>query len=357
MMLNLDEKIVGVKGELPETLRWVGGSDGYLELIDQRVLPDELVYIQCKTSEEVFLAIKELKVRGAPAIGVSAGYGMVIAARESKDPIEGVKRGAEYLSCARPTAVNLFWAIDRISRLADELKEVGLSREDFLKRLLEEAKEIHREDIEMCRSIGKFGAGLIGDGFGVLTHCNAGSLATSYYGTALSVMYHSYMEGKKFRVYVDETRPVLQGARLTYWELSCVGIDATLICDNMAGWAMKNGYVDVVVVGADRIARNGDTANKIGTYSLAVLANKHKIPFYIAAPVSTFDFNIESGKEIPIEQRSAEEVKSVRGNYITCRDANCWNPAFDVTPAELITGFITDKGIFKPTDISKLLDT
>jgi methylthioribose-1-phosphate isomerase len=332
---------------LPETLRWVGGADGTLELIDQRLLPGKLVYIPCNQTQEVFDAIRDLAVRGAPAIGVTAAYGAVIAARNGVDPLQSLVDGCDYLAKARPTAVNLFWALDRMKRFGQTLAERNPSREKFMLTLLAEAKAIHEEDIAMCRSIGKHGATLICDGDGVLTHCNAGSLATSFYGTALAVIYAAQEQGKKFRVYADETRPILQGARLTHWELAQAGVDVTLICDNMAGYAMKQGKITKIVVGADRIAANGDTANKIGTYSVAVLAKHHHIPFYIAAPISTFDFAIPDGSHIPIEERQGDEVRQFGSSRTSLPDAKVWNPAFDVTPAELIAGIITDRGIIE----------
>lgn len=339
---------------LPETLRWVGNSDGYLELIDQRLLPGQLIYIKCTKTQEVYDAIKTLAVRGAPAIGVTAAYGAVIAARESGDAFENLKTGCGQLAGSRPTAVNLFWALDRMKRIGQQLAGQTLSREQFLTELLAEAKKIHEEDVAMCRSIGRYGANLIKDGYGVLTHCNAGSLATSYFGTALAVIYAAREQGKKFSVFADETRPVLQGARLTHWELAQAGVDVTLICDNMAGYAMQRGKIQMVVVGADRIAANGDTANKIGTYSVAVLAKEHKIPFYIAAPISTFDFNIPDGSHIPIEERQPDEVRKFTSALASLPDAKVWNPAFDVTPAGLIAGIITDRGVIDRPDTQKI---
>jgi methylthioribose-1-phosphate isomerase len=339
---------------LPETLRWVGDSEGVLELIDQRELPGKLIYIPCTTTQEVFDAIKDLAVRGAPAIGVTAAYGAVIAARTGGDSPASLIDGCEYLATSRPTAVNLFWALDRMKKFGLAMAERKLPREAFLGELLAEARRIHEEDIAMCRSIGRFGAPLIGEGDGVLTHCNAGSLATSYFGTALAVIYEARSQGKAFQVYADETRPVLQGARLTHWELSQAGVDVTLICDNMAGYAMKQGKITKVITGADRIAANGDTANKIGTYSVAVLAKEHNIPFYVAAPISTFDFTLTSGKDIPIEERHADEVRGFGGSQTALADAKVWNPAFDVTPAELITAIITDRGVIERPTTEKI---
>ncbi len=340
---------------LPATLRWVGEIEGYLEIIDQRLLPNELTYIKCTDTQQVYNAIKELAVRGAPAIGVTAGYGAFISARNSNNPIEGIKAGCDILKTSRPTAVNLFWALNRMQQFAINLERENISRDVFLSQLLNEARAIHEEDIQMCYSIGKHGAHLIKDGYGVLTHCNAGSLATSYFGTALAVIYQAHIEGRKFTVFSDETRPVLQGARLTQWELSQAGVDVILICDDMAGYAMRCGKIDVVITGADRIAANGDTANKIGTYSIAVLAKKHNIPFYIAAPISTFDPEISDGSEIPIEQRNADEIRKIGTNLISKPDAQVWNPAFDVTPAELIDGIITEQGIIDRPDKNKIM--
>jgi methylthioribose-1-phosphate isomerase len=333
---------------LPETLRWVGGVDGHLDLVDQRLLPGKLQYLRCANVEQVYHAIKDLAVRGAPAIGVTAGYGALIAARRGATVAEclaKLREGSACLNGSRPTAVNLSWALGRMGQAGEKLAVGSQDREAFLLFLLDEAKKIDDEDRQMCRNIGKNGEKLIKDGFGVLTHCNAGSLATSYYGTALAVIYEAKATGRDFTVYVDETRPVLQGARLTYWELRQAGVDAILLCDNMAGYAMQLGKVNMVVTGADRIAANGDVANKIGTYSVAVLAAKHNLPFYVAAPLSTFDLSLDSGADIPIEERSPDEVRRIGKELITVADAAVWSPAFDVTPAELITAIITDRGV------------
>ncbi len=342
---------------LPETLRWAGGVDGRLELIDQRLLPGEVVYLACETVEQVYEAIATLAVRGAPAIGVSAGYGAVIAARRGNDLREAVAKleeGVAYLKRSRPTAVNLFWALDRMASKGRELAKTAGGREAFLDGLLAEAKGIDEEDRAMCRSIGRHGAAYIRDRSGVLTHCNAGSLATAFYGTALAVIFEAWAQGRRFSVLVDETRPVLQGSRLTYWELAQAGVDATLICDDMAGYAMQLGKVNVVITGADRIAANGDVANKIGTYSLAVLARQHGIPFYVAAPVSTFDLSLAGGRDIPIEERNADEVRRMGDRCITVSDAKVWNPAFDVTPAELVSAIITDRGVIEQPTAQKI---
>jgi len=341
---------------LPETLRWIGETDGYLELIDQRLLPGKLVYIKCANTRDVYDAIKNLAVRGAPAIGVTAAYGAFIAASTSQDALAGLIEGCRYLATSRPTAVNLFWALDRMKNAGEKIAKEKTVRGEFLAALLAEARAIHQEDIAMCRAIGNYGAELIPNDAGVLTHCNAGSLATSFFGTALAVVYAARERGQKFRVFADETRPVLQGARLTHWELAQAGVDVTLICDNMAGYAMKQGKINLVIVGADRIAANGDTANKIGTYSVAVLAQKHQIPFYVAAPISTFDFAIPDGSHIPIEERHADEVRQFASNYSALPDAKVWNPAFDVTPAELIAGIITDRGVIHHPNAQKIRD-
>ncbi len=317
-----------------------------------------MIYLPCRNTQEVFYAIKDLAVRGAPAIGVTAGYGAVIAARSGGESLdETVKAlidGCETLARSRPTAVNLFWALDRMKTFGLKAAESKPTREIFLSELLAEAKRIHEEDLAMCHAIGRHGAPLIKENMGVLTHCNAGSLATSFFGTALAVFYEAKNQGKHFKVYADETRPILQGARLTHWELATAGVDVTLICDNMAGYAMQLGKINAVVVGADRIAANGDTANKIGTYSVAVLAQKHQVPFYIAAPISTFDFSIACGKEIPIEERNADEVRCFGQSRTSLPDAKVWNPAFDVTPAELITAIITDRGVIESPTTEKI---
>lgn len=343
---------------LPETLRWIDGIDGRLELLDQRLLPGKLEYLPCAGLEQVYDAIKTLAVRGAPAIGVTAAYGAVIAARRGKtvaDCLTELREGATYLNTSRPTAVNLSWALERMVGKGQDLAG-ATSREEFLQALLSEAEAIDEEDRAMCRRIGQFGSGFIEDGFGVLTHCNAGSLATSFYGTALAVIYEAHRQGRRFTVYADETRPLLQGARLTYWELDQAGIDAVLICDNTAGYAMQLGKIDMVITGADRIAGNGDVANKIGTYSVAVLAAKHGIPFYVAAPLSTFDLSLASGSEIPIEQRSPDEVRRIGDSLITVEDATVWSPAFDVTPAELVTAIVTDRGVIERPDSERIED-
>jgi methylthioribose-1-phosphate isomerase len=341
-----------------ETLRWEGDADGHLVLIDQTRLPIECVELACRDVETVWEAIKSLRVRGAPAIGIAAAYGVCVGLQTAAGGDEAallarLKEVSQYLATSRPTAVNLFWALERMTRKAESLR--GSTSPDQLRMaLLAEARAIHEEDRAMCHAIGKYGAQLLADGQGVLTHCNAGGLATAEYGTALSVFFTAQDEGKTVRVYVDETRPLLQGARLTAWELMQRGIEATLICDSMAAQVMREGRVQAVVTGADRIAANGDTANKIGTYSLAVLAEAHGIPFYIAAPSSTFDLSIESGDAIPIEQRDAQEITNGFGKQTAPEGVGVYNPAFDVTPARLIKAIITERGIIEPVTIENV---
>src|SRR5688572_6181390 len=294
-----------------ETLRWIGDERGHLVVIDQTRLPVELVERECRDVEAVWEAIKQLRVRGAPAIGIAAAYGVVIglqSAVKSNEAAFFMRLGeiTSYLASSRPTAVNLFWALDRMRARGAALR--GKASPEIFAALLAEASAIHEEDRAICRAIGRYGADLLKDQSGVLTHCNAGGLATSEYGTALSVLFTCQDQAKTLHVFVDETRPLLQGARLTAWELAQRGIEATLICDNMAGQVMREGKVQAVIVGADRITANGDTANKIGTYSVAVLAAAHNIPFYVAAPTSTFDLKLDTGDQIPIEERSREEI-------------------------------------------------
>jgi methylthioribose-1-phosphate isomerase len=344
-----------------ETLRWIGDECGHLVLIDQTRLPAELFELECRDVEAVWDAIKQLRVRGAPAIGIAAAYGVVLGVGWDKlasgerrptdfDDATFIKRLNDvttYLATSRPTAVNLFWALDRMKSAGSALGGKK-SPPEIHAALLAEARAIHEEDRALCRAIGRYGAELIKDKTGVLTHCNAGGLATSEYGTALSVLFTCQDQGKKLHVFVDETRPLLQGSRLTAWELAQRGIDATLICDNMAGQVMREGKVQAVIVGADRIAANGDTANKIGTYSVAVLANAHNIPFYVAAPSTTFDLTIAAGDQIPIEERSATEITHGFGRQTAPDGIAVYNPAFDVTPARLIKGIITERGIIEP---------
>ena len=331
-----------------QTLHWIGDVDGVLCIIDQTQLPEAFVETRCETIDSVWNAIKVLKVRGAPAIGVAAAYGVVVAVQQLRNADRGefnagLRQAIEYLASSRPTAVNLFWALDRMEKAAASMPQASAS--EVQNRLLEEAKRIHAEDQQMCRRIGEFGATLLQDGMSILTHCNAGALATAGDGTALSVVFAACRAGKRIHVFADETRPLLQGSRLTAWELAQRQIPVTVICDNMAAQVMKEGRVHAVVTGADRIAANGDAANKIGTYGVAVLAKFHGIPFYVAAPSSTFDMSIEDGSQIPIEQREADEVRRGFGKLTAPEDAGIYNPAFDVTPAELISALITERGI------------
>ena len=347
---------------LPRTIEWVGDLPGHVRLIDQTQLPGRLEFRDCRTVEEVWEAIRTLRVRGAPAIGIAAAMGLVVAMQSHADLATyhaKLKQVSDYLRTSRPTAVNLFWAIERMETRAFSPLSAGgegpgvrgLSRV-----LLNEALAIEAEDRAMCLAIGQAGAALIGEGHGVLTHCNAGSLATSAYGTALAVMYAAAEQGRRFRVFADETRPLLQGARLTAWELQQAGIDVTLICDSMAAQVMREGRIQLVIVGADRIAANGDTANKIGTYGVAVLAKAHGIPFYVAAPSSTFDLNIADGTQIPIEQRDGREITEGLGKLIAPAGVAVYNPAFDVTPAGLISAVITERGIIRPPFRELLVD-
>jgi methylthioribose-1-phosphate isomerase len=335
------------------TLHWIDGVTGHLRLIDQTRLPTEFAEIDCRDVQAVWEAIKMLRVRGAPAIGIAAAYGVCLGVQSVIGHNEAEFFGrlceaADYLATSRPTAVNLFWALERMKQAACRLR--NQPTDDIAAALLAEAHAIYEEDRQMCRAIGRHGAELLRDGQGVLTHCNAGGLATSDYGTALAVFFAAAESGKTLHVYADETRPLLQGARLTAWELQQRGIDVTLICDNMAAQVMREGRVQAVVTGADRIAANGDTANKIGTYGVALLAAAHKIPFYIAAPSSTFDLSIASGAAIPIEQRDPREVTHGFGRQTAPDGVAVYNPAFDVTPAELIAGIICERGVIRPVN-------
>jgi methylthioribose-1-phosphate isomerase len=341
------------------TLRWKGDATGDLILIDQTLLPSRIEHIVCHTADDVWQSIKVLRVRGAPAIGVAAAYGVIVATRTFRESpvsqlLHQVQTVCEYLATSRPTAVNLFWALDRMRQRANLIAgEPGIMSALMHDRLLDEARRIDHEDKEMCSAIGRHGSALLKSGMTVLTHCNAGALATAGDGTALSVIYAAVSEGKQIHVFADETRPLLQGARLTAWELQQRSVPVTLICDNMAAQVMKEGRIDLVITGADRIASNGDSANKIGTYGVAVLAKHHRIPFCIAAPSSTFDFALPDGSEIPIEQRSAEEITEGFGRRTAPEGIAVYNPAFDVTPAELIHAIITERGvIYTPTSES-----
>jgi methylthioribose-1-phosphate isomerase len=334
---------------VPRTLEWIGGLDGFLRLLDQTRLPGEVVHKDCRTVEDVWESIRSLRVRGAPAIGVAAAFGVILGVRESglESVAHDLEKACEHLATSRPTAVNLFWALDRMREVAHRRSRMLPSAKALRMELLIEAQAIQKEDVAMCHAIGRHGASLVPDGGGVLTHCNAGGLAAAEYGTALAVLYAASEAGRKFSVFVDETRPLLQGARLTAWELLQNGIDATLICDNMAGQVMREGRVKLVVVGADRIAANGDTANKIGTYGVAVLARAHDIPFYVAAPSSTFDLSLPTGDSIPIEQRDPREITHGFGSATAPVGIGVYNPAFDVTPAELIAGIVTERGVIR----------
>ena len=337
------------------TIEW---QEDRVVMIDQRKLPSAEVYVTCRTSADVAKAIKTMVIRGAPAIGVAAAMGIALGMRKSK--ATGTKRFAtefqkacDTMAVTRPTAVNLFWAIDRMKRTFAEAAHAGCSVDDIRRRLDDDARRIHDENVASCRAMGAHGATLVPDTANILTHCNAGALATAGYGTALGVIRAAVEQGKKVAVLADETRPFLQGARLTAWELVKDGIDTTVITDNMAGSMMRLGHVDLVVVGADRIAANGDVANKVGTYSVAVLAKEHGIPFYVAAPISTVDLNTPDGGRIPIEERSDREVTHVGASRLTPDGARIRNSAFDVTPAKYVTAIVTERGIARaPYDVS-----
>ena len=344
-------------GEPLRPIQWSGGLDGHVVMIDQTLLPEKLEIIEAGDVETMWDAIRRLVVRGAPAIGIAAAMGVVLGVRGAASAGEAefrrrLEEVCRYLATSRPTAVNLFWAIDRMTKCAE--RHAGQPPPTIAEALLREAQSIRDEDAEMCRKIGEHGAPLIAEGCGVLTHCNAGALATSELGTALAPMYTAQAAGRSFRVYADETRPLLQGARLTAWELGRAGIDVTLICDSMAAVVMREGKVDLVITGADRIAANGDVANKLGTYGLAVLAEAHRVPFYVAAPSSTFDLSLASGAEIPIEQRDPDEIRRGMGRQIAPEGVPCYNPAFDVTPARLIRGLITERGLIEPITMETL---
>ncbi|MHB8169991.1 MAG: S-methyl-5-thioribose-1-phosphate isomerase [Thermincolia bacterium] len=331
-----------------QTMRWVNHT---LELIDQTKLPLTVEYVQCQDYLAVANAIKTMQVRGAPAIGAAAAYGLALAALEYEHLeqtafLNELDQSAKILAGTRPTAVNLFWAIDR---MMGKLKEVAQRpSQEVAQVLLSEAHAIHDEDVAMNKRMGQYGAELIPQTANILTHCNAGALATAGYGTALGVIRAAHDMGKNIQVYADETRPLLQGARLTAWELMQDNIPVTLITDNMAGYLMRKGMIDFIVVGADRITANGDVANKIGTYSVAVLAKENKVPFYVAAPVTTIDMAMSTGDDIPIEERVHEEVTHVFGQQTAPTGVKVFNPAFDVTPNHLIDGIITDQGVVRP---------
>jgi methylthioribose-1-phosphate isomerase len=341
------------------TVTW---EDDEVVMIDQRRLPAEEVYVRCRDHREVATAIKDMAIRGAPAIGVAAAFGVALGVRKTTS--EGGRLAEEFesicreLGATRPTAVNLFWAIERMRRRFAELRGAGGA--SLREGLLAEARAIHAEDVAACRRIGDFGAGLLPDAARVLTHCNAGALATAGYGTALGVIRSAARDGKIKLVYADETRPYLQGARLTAWELLHDAIPTTLIADNMAGHMMATGQVDAVVVGADRIARNGDVANKIGTYTVAVLAKENGVPFYVAAPVSTFDLTTPSGAGIPIEERAPEEITHHGGRRLAPEGVGVRNPAFDITPHRYVTAIVCERGVARPpyeTSLPALAET
>lgn len=339
-------------GPIP-TITWKGELDGHCELIEQTLLPGRLEVLQVRDVETMWDAIKRLAVRGAPAIGVATAFGVVLGVRGSTaDTEEGfladLEKTCDYLATSRPTAVNLFWAIDRMKRHAAEL--AGRGTAGLKTGLLAEAVAIMEEDRRICHELGAVGAELINDGDHLMTHCNAGSLATAEYGTALAVMFEAQSQKKNIGVFVPETRPLLQGARLTAWELMQSGIDTTLITDSMTAHVMKTQKVDRIFVGADRIARNGDVANKIGTYALALHAQTHGVPFYVVAPVSTFDLDTPSGDQIPIEERSPDEVTEGFGNRTAPEGVKVFSPAFDVTPAKLVAGIVTERGLITPVN-------
>jgi methylthioribose-1-phosphate isomerase len=329
------------------SIAWRGRS---VVMIDQRKLPAQEVFVRCRTYIQVAQAIEKMVIRGAPAIGIAAAYGLALGVMSLREDAgrsldRDFERIFRRLEQTRPTARNLFWALERMKAAYEENRVHGLKA--LQKALLAEAQSIEREDADTNRMIGVHGRDLVGDGDTILTHCNAGALATSAYGTALGVVRAAVEQGKKIRVFADETRPFLQGARLTVWELAKDGIPVVLITDGMAGWLMRKGEIALVVVGADRIARNGDTANKIGTYSVAVLAKENGVPFYVAAPWSTIDAAIGDGSAIPIEERKPDEVRQVSGRLVTVPGVEVRNPAFDVTPAKYI-GIITERGLFRP---------
>ena len=338
----------------PDTIHWVGGLDGSCRLIEQTKLPAEFEEIDCTTQEQMWDAIKRLAVRGAPAIGIAAAFGTVLGVRGSQATdragfLADLKKTTDYLATSRPTAVNLFWGLDRMTRVAEAAGDLPVP--ELKQRLLDEAVTIWEEDRDICRRMGRHGAALLSEGEAALTHCNAGGLATADYGTALAVFFAAQEAGKVFKVFADETRPLNQGSRLTAWELHNAGIDVTLICDNMAGQVMKEGRIQKIFVGSDRIAANGDAANKIGTYSVSVLAKHHGIPFYVVAPTSTFDMQTPTGAGIPIEQRDPEEIRrGYSGGLNAPADVDVYNPAFDVTPHEHIAGIVTEFGVIERPD-------
>jgi methylthioribose-1-phosphate isomerase len=345
-----------------ETIRWDGDEAGHLILLDQTRLPSETVFLECRTAEEVWHAIKRLSVRGAPAIGVAAAYGVCVGVTEGRD----LNAVCDYLATSRPTAVNLFWALNRmrsVGRVGEIHRDTGeqcvsRARNTLQELLLAEARAIHEEDRQQCAAMARHGADLleqhVPDGGGILTHCNTGPLCSGGSGTALAVVIELARRGRHPHVWADETRPLLQGARLTMWECQQYGVDATLICDSVAAQVMREGRIDAVIVGADRIAANGDTANKIGTFSVATLAMVFGIPFYVAAPATTFDLSLATGNDIPIEQRDAGEITKSFGTPTAPENAHVYNPAFDVTPAKLIAAIITDRGVVQPVNMDRI---
>ncbi|MBA4349170.1 MAG: S-methyl-5-thioribose-1-phosphate isomerase [Thermodesulfovibrio sp.] len=338
-----------------KTIEW---KKGKVVMLDQSKLPLEVSYIECSDYQKVAEGIKKLWIRGAPAIGIAAAMGIALGAQDIKakifdEFIEKLEPIMNTILATRPTAVNIRWAVERIKKLLSSNRAESINK--LKKLLIDEANKILKEDIEINKAIGRWGAQFIRDGDTILTHCNAGSLATGGYGTATAPMLIAKKQGKKIQVIADETRPVLQGARLTAWELMQAGIPVTLITDNTAGALMKKGMIDLAIVGTDRTTRNGDVANKIGTYTVAVLCKEHGIPFYVAAPLSSMDFTLDSGDLIPIEERHPDEVRKVWGHRVAPEGVNVINLAFDVTPAKYVTAFFTEKGVFKPRDIKKLM--
>ena len=342
-----------------ETIRWEGGRPGHVRMIEQTLLPAREEVLEVKTVDQMVDAIYRLAVRGAPAIGVAAAYGVLLGIQDAgsapaEDVVGRTREIAATLAKARPTAVNLFWALDRMVARAERELNSGASGGGIVAALFAEAHAIYEGDRDTCRRMGDIGADLIQDGWTVLTHCNAGALATAGIGTALAPIYRAAEQGKRVAVFADETRPLLQGARLTAWELMRAGIDVTLITDNMAARVMFEGRIDAVFVGSDRIARNGDVCNKIGTYGVALSAHAHGIPFYVVAPLSTFDPSLASGDQIPIEERATEEVTHSSGTRTAPEGVKVYNPAFDVTPARLITGIITEVGLIGHPTMEKV---
>ncbi len=341
--------------EVVKSIEWI---DDHIRIIDQTYLPHREFFLDIFEVGRVWEAIRSLRVRGAPAIGIAAAYGLYLGVKDL--PEDGmqqfhtdVERICEYLATSRPTAVNLHWALEQAKKTAFDMQDQPVAR--IKEALLELAKSIHEADKQVCAAIGRNGQELIPDNARILTHCNTGSLATGQYGTALSMIYHAHLQKKNIHAWVDETRPLLQGSRLTAWELEKTGVPHHLITDSMAAWVMKEKEIDLVVLGADRVAANGDTANKIGTYALAILAKHHNIPFYVAAPVSSIDFDMESGELIPIEERGSDEIRFIGKQQAAPRETPIYNPAFDVTPHTLITAFVTEHGIIRP-DFSKNLE-